>query len=73
MTTAIHKPSAPKKVLKKENKNDRDIGAGDLQDMDFETFSIDSEIMGSRLSEKGALFQMATENNFKELLGEIVR
>ena len=44
MTTTIHKPSSPKRVFKKENKNDREIGAGDLQDMDFDTYSIDSEL-----------------------------
>lgn len=44
MTTAIHKPSTPKRVSKKENINDREVGAGDLQDMEFETYDIDSEL-----------------------------
>lgn len=44
ITTAIHKPSIPRRVSKKEHKNEREIGAGDLQDMDFDTYIIDSEL-----------------------------
>ena len=44
MTTAIHKPNTAKRVLQKDDKNDRDIGAGDLKDMDFDTYNIDSEL-----------------------------
>lgn len=44
MTTSIHKPSAARRVVQKKDKNDREIGAGDLQDMDFDTYTLNSEL-----------------------------
>ena len=44
MMTTVHRPSSPKRVVKKEERNGNDIGAGDLQDMSFEIFTIDSEL-----------------------------
>ena len=44
IATAIHRPISHKKVVKKQDKNGREIGAGDLQDMDFEIFTINSEL-----------------------------
>lgn len=44
ITTTIHQPNSSKRVVKKQEKNNREIGAGDLQDMDFDTFRINSEL-----------------------------
>lgn len=44
MMTTVHRPSSPKRVVQKQENTNKDIGAGDLQDMDFDIFTIDSEL-----------------------------